>query len=260
MRQARKKVRYRSNVRHMKQRRAAATIIQRMVRLWGKGREMRRMARQKVLTHKAAHALVLQRAVRMWRARGAVHGLRLESCRAGLLLGRYRIFRQLAELDEAGCLVLQATKSEPPGGAKGLPTVNTGSSGYFRREQEEAVVEAINWRFIGRDNPPPARDLGRLGSAGSIMSAGRLPSSGQPHRPAPVLSLRKRDKRRLHPEMAALLHAGTDQWLMWAIDCKRPLRHSLRRVMLRFCLSPERHVKQVALLRSLAGLYTHIHT
>jgi len=251
MQQARKKVRYRSNLRNMKQRRDAATKIQRMVRLWGKAREMRQMARQKVLAHKAAHALVLQRAVRMWRARGAVHVLRLESCRAGLLLGRYRVCRDLPPLDLGAQDMLPAAKPEPPGGAAGLPVVATGSSGYHRKEQEEAVVEAINWRFIGRNDPPPAPEVGRLGSA--VSSVSRLASTGQPHRPPPSLQLKKRDKRRLHPDMAALLRAGTDEWLMWGVDCKRPASHSLRRVMLRFCLSPERHVKEVARLRSLAG-------
>ena len=41
---------------------------------------------------------------------------------------------------------------------EGLPEVRTGARGLARKQQEQRLIEAIHWRFIGQDPPPCSGD------------------------------------------------------------------------------------------------------
>jgi hypothetical protein len=247
---ARKAVRSRKNIQRMQERKAAVVVIQRSVRSWHRVRAMRRMARQKVLAHKGEQAMIVQGALRMWRARSALHNVRLESSKAGLFLGRYRLSRDppSAGGGEEGLPTVMG-RPEPPGGLQGLPSVRTGATGLELKQQQQVLIDSINWRFLGEQPPPPDEERGIL-RLPSSSAPSRLPSSGDPHRPAPELEFQRRDKREMHP---LLKRSENKVWVMWGEDEKRPPGHSLRRVMLRFTVSRERHVQQVRRLRALAG-------
>ncbi len=246
---ARKQLRYRKNVRRMQERRAAATCIQHTVREWIKSRQLRQLARRKVLAMKSAQAVLLQGAVRMWMARGALHQQRLECSRAGLFLGRYRLSAEPASTEQGAAAAAAAAgpPGPPGGGMEGLPEVGVGAVGLQRRVQERQLIAAINWRFMG-EHPPPL-------SPGSVQrlpssALSRLPSGGDSVRPVlqdiPELS----KQRACHPTLVGSEHK---EWVMWGEDEKRPEGHSLRRVMLRFSVSGERHKGEVRRLRALAG-------
>jgi len=245
---ARKQLRYRKNVRRMQERRAAATCIQRTVREWIKSRRLREIARRNVLAMKSAQAALLQGAVRMWMARCALHEQRLECSRAGLFLGRYRLSAEPASTEQLAATAANAAAGPlgpPGGGIEGLPEVGAGAVGLQRRVQERALIAAINWRFMGEQPPPQNPDgLQRLPS-----TCNRLPSGGDSVRPVqdiPALS----KQRACHPQLVGSEHK---EWVMWGQDEKRPAGHSLRRVMLRFTVSGERHAGEVRRLRALAG-------
>lgn len=109
---------------------------------------------------------------------------------------------------------------------QGLPEVRTGARGLARKQQEQRLIEAVHWRFIGKDPPPCSGDAGSSAPASAVSQPGGDDGAGR---------------------------ADVGECIMWAQDMKRQQGHSLRHVMLRFSGSGVRHKQEVRRLRALAG-------
>ena len=132
----------------------------------------------------------------------------------------------LAARGETASEVLGAQSPAPAVDMRGLPEVRTGARGLARKQQEQRLIEAIHWRFIGKDPPPCSGDGGSSSRASAVSQPGADDGAGR---------------------------ADVRECIMWAQDLKRPQGHSLRHVMLRFSGSGVRHKQEVRRLRALAG-------
>ena len=127
---------------------------------------------------------------------------------------------------ETASEVLGPPSPAPAVDMEGLPEVRTGARGLARKQQEQRLIEAIHWRFIGQDPPPCSGDAGSSAPASAVSQPGGDGGAGR---------------------------ADVGECIMWAQDMKRPQGHSLRHVMLRFSGSGVRHKQEVGRLRALAG-------
>ena len=183
-------------------------------------------------THTHAHKHT-QCCVRMWLARARLDSVRLDCATRGLFLSRYSLSSQLSAIGGGGCGEKVDTVSVPtvmgppgpPGGMLGLPEIGAGAMGLARKQQQQHLIDAIHWRFMGEEPPPPSRSLSldAFCSDDTRLPLMHVALAGDPHRamvseyggtaPRP-----NRGTVEVHPHLRG---QESKEWVMYGVDVKR---------------------------------------